>query len=505
MSFKPTIEQLQAVDLSLNDNKESCKISAFAGTGKTSTLKLIADSRNDKGLYLAFNKAIANEAKNKFNNTNVTAKTFHSMAYTNSPRWLTQKLNNDRVFPSYLVKKFGINENGGYIRYDNTKENELKYGNNQIKYTANQLATAIINSVNLFCRSNDNEIKHKHTYYSLPKEWHRDDRSQMAYLILPMAKLFWDDITNERGKFKLEHDHYLKYWSLQNPIINSNYILFDEAQDADPIMLDILSKQDHSQIIYVGDRHQQIYGFRGAINAMASLDIPEISLTESFRFGNEIANIANNILLTQLYESKKLIGQNSINSSITNINKEKADAFISRTNAKAFETFIELSDDKIKRNPKLEFDTKKLINDITDANLLKSGKQNMIKYTSSFYGFQSWNSALEYAKEINNNDISAVVSLIEKYGADQLKSGLEKNQLNTQSETKKHDCVIMTAHKSKGLEFDNVILNDDFFYNIKDGELSISHDEARLLYVACTRAKLNLDISKLDKLFDYIV
>ena len=96
MSFKPTVEQLQAVDLSLNDNKESCKISAFAGTGKTSTLKLIADSRNDKGLYLAFNKAIANEAKNKFNNTNVTAKTFHSMAYTNSPRWLTQKLNNDR-------------------------------------------------------------------------------------------------------------------------------------------------------------------------------------------------------------------------------------------------------------------------------------------------------------------------------------------------------------------------------------------------------------------------
>ena len=110
-----------------------------------------------------------------------------------------------------------------------------------------------------------------------------------------------------------------------------------------------------------------------------------------------------------------------------------------------------------------------------------------------------------YAKEINNNDISAVVSLIEKYGADQLKSGLEKNQLNTQSETKKHDCVIMTAHKSKGLEFDNVILNDDFFYNIKDGELSISQDESRLLYVACTRAKLNLDISKLDELFDYIV
>ena len=39
----------------------------------------------------------------------------------------------------------------------------------------------------------------------------------------------------------------------------------------------------------------------------------------------------------------------------------------------------------------------------------------------------------------------------------------------------------MTAHKSKGLEFDNVILNDDFFYNIKDGELSISQIEARLL------------------------
>ena len=504
MSFKPTIEQQQAIELSLNPNKESCKISAFAGTGKTSTLKLIADSRNDKGLYLAFNKAIATEAQRKFNNFNVVAKTFHSMAFTNSPKWLTQKLNNDRVFPSYLVKKYGIDERGGYIRYNETKENDLKYDGSSIKYTANQLATGIINTVNLFCRSNDEIIKHKHSYYSLPKEWHPDDRSYLAYIILPMAHKFWDDIINERGKFKLEHDHYLKYWSLQNPIINSDYILFDEAQDADPIMLDILSKQN-SQVIYVGDRHQQIYGFRGAINAMASLDIPEISLTESFRFGKNIAEQANNILLSQLYEHKKLIGQDSIDSRIKQIEYQEANAFISRTNAKAFETFIQLlENDKIKCNPKLEFDTRKLINDITDANLLKNGKYDLLKPTSSFYGFKNWNSVLEYAKEIHNNDISGITGLVEKYGADQLKDVLEKNTLNAASNSKKYDCTIMTAHKSKGLEFDNVILNDDFFYNIKDGDLSISQDEARLLYVACTRAKLNLDISKLDELFDHM-
>jgi hypothetical protein len=39
------------------------------------------------------------------------------------------------------------------------------------------------------------------------------------------------------------------------------------------------------QVIYVGDPYQQIYEWRGAVNAMEHIRAPECALTESFRFG----------------------------------------------------------------------------------------------------------------------------------------------------------------------------------------------------------------------------
>ena len=38
---------------------ESLKVIAYAGTGKTTTLQAVADSRSGQGVYLAFNRSIA--------------------------------------------------------------------------------------------------------------------------------------------------------------------------------------------------------------------------------------------------------------------------------------------------------------------------------------------------------------------------------------------------------------------------------------------------------------
>ena len=61
---------MEILDISkeLNMN-QVLKINAFAGTGKTTTLNLIANSLKDKSfLYLAFNNDIVKEAKKKFKN-----------------------------------------------------------------------------------------------------------------------------------------------------------------------------------------------------------------------------------------------------------------------------------------------------------------------------------------------------------------------------------------------------------------------------------------------------
>ncbi len=59
---------------------ESLRVLALAGTGKTSTLIEVATALPIPGLYLAFNRAIADEARRKFPR-HVVVKTAHALAY----------------------------------------------------------------------------------------------------------------------------------------------------------------------------------------------------------------------------------------------------------------------------------------------------------------------------------------------------------------------------------------------------------------------------------------
>ena len=66
----------------------------------------------------------------------------------------------------------------------------------------------------------------------------------------------------------------------------------------------------------------------------------------------------------------------------------------------------------------------------------------------------------------------------------------------SQKECKKDEVQLMTIHSSKGLEFDNVYL-----ISVQDEKFPSSKapldEEARLFYVAVTRAKENLTISQI--------
>lgn len=55
------------------------------------------------------------------------------------------------------------------------------------------------------------------------------------------------------------------------------------------------------------------------------------------------------------------------------------------------------------------------------------------------------------------------------------------------------DILLTTAHKSKGKEWDNVIVADDFDIERIFGEV-IYQQDINLLYVACTRAIKKLDV-----------
>lgn len=139
----------------------------------------------------------------------------------------------------------------------------------------------------------------------------------------------------------LGHDGYLKLWALQKPKLNYEFVLLDEAQDTNQVVLDVLVGQA-TQMVYVGDRHQQIYEWRGAVNAMGKIETEHSAyLTQSFRFGEPIANAATDILKT-MKEKRAIKGNPNVESRISH--SGDANAILARTNSGVIaETLAEAS------------------------------------------------------------------------------------------------------------------------------------------------------------------
>ncbi|MBO0879456.1 MAG: ATP-dependent helicase, partial [Mycobacterium sp.] len=68
---------------------------AGAGAGKTSTIRLASDAIKGKGLYVAFNKAIAADARKKFGR-HVDCRTAHSLAWRDVGCAFQKRLNGPR-------------------------------------------------------------------------------------------------------------------------------------------------------------------------------------------------------------------------------------------------------------------------------------------------------------------------------------------------------------------------------------------------------------------------
>jgi hypothetical protein len=156
-----------------------------------------------------------------------------------------------------------------------------------------------------------------------PEAWHIpvDEKVEepaaddLRAMLLPHVIRHWEESIDPRGRTAITPDVYLKVWERSKPRINSDFILFDEAQDSDGLMLSVLRRQRHAQVIYVGDPYQQIYEWRGAVNAMEYIKAQECTLTESFRFGRPFAALASKILRL-LGERTPVRGQSSIASTM---------------------------------------------------------------------------------------------------------------------------------------------------------------------------------------------
>ncbi len=119
-----------------------------------------------------------------------------------------------------------------------------------------------------------------------------------------------------------------------------------------------------------------------------------------------------------------------------------------------------------------------------------------------FVGFNDWEEVREYAASAEGIDMRPTVNLFDKYGV----AAIQAVCMNSLPEDKAGlaDIQIVTAHRSKGLEWDRVVIYPDWphpsesedsgsdFDSSEDGN-KLSLAELRLAYVAITRARLHIN------------
>jgi hypothetical protein len=477
--FRPTPEQEAAVEaFSAGDH---LVLQAGAGSGKTSTLYLLAAGTSRRGRYIAFNKSIAQEAQRKFPR-NVRCGSAHSLAFAVVGKHYGERLAAPRMASVKLAQAMGI------------RVREVHIGERKI--TAAGLSYAAQLTVMKYCHSADALLGREHVpWLKGIGEQHLHD--QLAEVVLPFAQRMWTDLQNpERGRVKFKHDHYLKMWALTEPVIRQDFLLLDEAQDTNPVVERVFTAQrDHAQLIMVGDSAQAIYGWRGARDVMTDFDGTQLALSHSFRFGPGLATEANRWLAIA-NAPIRITGSSSVDSRIDKL--ENPDAILCRTNGGAMAEILRLLGEG--RRVALVGSGTSLEALAKAARDLKNGKRTN---HPELLLFSSWGEVQDYAEwDPDGRDLLSLVEVIDEHGVDVILDTLA--QLSDETGA---DVTVSTIHKAKGREWSTVRIAEDFT-EPQDPEKvdaageplpgKIEAGEARLAYVAVTRAQHRLDLGGLS-------
>lgn len=484
MTFSPTPEQIVVADCFKSGG--DVRVQAGAGTGKTSTLKYVAGNTRKRGAYLAFNRALVEDAKGSMP-ANVSARTIHSLAMgqmIGRYQGLRERLNSGRRVPSSQVARLlgidGMAVDGPLGRKFLTRA-----------FLAGQVMKALRN----FCQSADLVPGWRHFEYIQGIDGVDENGARRftnndvvrRYLEPFLAKV-WADICDPGGRLRFEHAHYLKLFALlPDPRVSADFVMVDEYQDVAPVMQQIIGKQTHAQIVGVGDSAQSIYGFTGAIDALERMQADHDAwLTQSFRFGPAIAEQANKIL-ERLDSELRLRGTDAIPSRVGPLAMPQA--ILTRTNATSVVHVLQAIDAGIAVH---------LVGGGTEVIRFAEAAEELREVGHTEHPelacFNSWAEVQQYVQEDpQGSDLKLLVDLIDEFGADVIVDALAK-----MPDEREADLVVSTAHKSKGRQWDSVQLADDF----PDGSKDVAAEELRLLYVAATRARRQLDIEAVGALAD---
>ena len=436
------------------------KVSAVAGSGKTHTLGGIASAVNPKkGLYIAFNKSVADEARLKFPR-NIECKTIHSLAY------------------KHVISgtKQGIEE----LSIDSIKTNHKPHQKRSIIY-----------GINTFLQSAELSLSYIDTIIEAP-----------------LAAIAKDYITKMvEQEIPASFNFIIKYFYLQlhSGAIEVDYdmILLDEAGDLSEVTIEIFKLLKAPRKVLVGDPHQNIYAFMNTVNGFEIFKDEGISLTlsQSFRVKDTIARDIQEFCHNYLSRSMDFKGIPIEDTTV------KTRAFISRTNSGLIARMIELNRRGLKystlREPKDIFALPlALISVQTGRSPFRQEYKYLERDRNEFLADDSLRLRFQgkfhaYLREIHGDDenLISALRLLEQHSYATI---FETYNLAKSQPKKRQDIILSTAHTSKGSTFDSVYIENDMNNLIQriieagGPETEDQMIEFNLAYVAVTRCRIEL-------------
>jgi superfamily I DNA/RNA helicase len=440
-----THEQQAVVNTRPRSDDHVVMVQAYAGTGKTTTLFHYAQRWADKRvLYLAYNRALADESKERFGTLpNVHVTTIHALA---------------------------LREYGG---------SSLNVGNVNVKHVKKVLeipdeeAKRVLAEFELYCSTDS---------------------------VSEPPPLLWEHMFERRDSgLKVSHDAYLKAFQRTSPTLEDyDVIMLDEVQDCTDCILDLVLRQKHATRLFVGDVYQKIYGFRHVNNPFRYITTTDTNRTHffylsvSFRFGFDLMRLTNVFLRKKYNEHRGFSRSNCRNNTHLHVLRQSVHeavrpgvTILCRYNLNVLKLLFELTERGFPvrvYGKEINFEKER---DIAQQLWFLHNNEKHRVTNPKIAAFESIQAMQEHHNALQNNKWKNRIQLMLSYN----ENIADRWRLAAAIVSETAPAVqVTTAHQSKGSEFDSVLLNDDF--------TGSSEDAHNTLYVAMTRAKKHLYLSR---------
>lgn len=506
--MKPTKEQQSIIDA----QSGRILVKACPGSGKTATLvkRTMALPEGSDKLVLAFNKAAATEFSSRLGKSNAKVMTFHSFClreisknphaygFTEIPT-IWQKGNFALVKAGCEIAKARGWEEAGFDEDiykacshsvytkeldDLIERNKPRMSNSDYKNLEHEIIEAVENGYD-----NIDELRADH---KREKQRRIEYRTYKAVKATRAFCMKWNIVTfDDMVRCVAEKRH--------NLINKTDHIMVDEFQDVDRFQFDIIKilgkSPDVISLAVVGDPNQSIYRWRGALHnafddfADSFAGSTELVLTKNFRSFDEIIEFSDNICP---------VGMSGVRGSGSQVEftSDVYDKFLKKCDGTSYKQFAILH----RYNKDVE-DSKKLMMEL-DIPFYVIGKDSNFwnqKHVTlalrwkergsnleRLFKSEPWQMMMNKKKFRDNQDAAdearSDAEFIMSINLDEI------DRLKNCHQNEKHGVRLSTIHKTKGMEWENVMVRfvDDKLIN-----------DSFLYYVACTRAR---DLLVLDYL-----